>query len=136
MGGNMKKSIVLPRVIIAGTLVMLFVTGMLLLLLTGLVINERVEEQSGEKMLLLIWALAGACVGICGNRIEDQKKLYVSLGMCMLFACVMLVGGMLFFEGRVTKPWLPIGVMTGGCVVYNVFCARVSWKRKHKIRSR
>ena len=136
MGGKVKKSTALPGAIVISILIMMLVSCALILLLTGLVIRERVGECACEKLLLLAWLLVGVCGGVCGIRMEAQKKLYVSVGACGLFACMMLIGSMLLFEGRLVRPWLPVGIMIVGSIAVNVFGVAVGGKRKRKIRSR
>lgn len=136
VGGCVKKSAAKPGMIAISAISTMLTCVIITMLITSLVIMERIGEAQAEKLLLFVWLAAGVSCGMWGNAFEKVKKIHASVAVCIVFACIMLAVGMLLFEGGFVRLWLPMCLVAAGCILSYIFCARKGSKVKRKIRTR
>ena len=97
-----------------GALSSLVVGCVLLAILTGLIINETIGEEHAERIVSVIMLICGFECGITGRLLGGNMQWIVMIGAAAILACVLILGGLLFFEGSMPAPVIPVLMIAGG----------------------
>lgn len=105
-----------------------------LAILTGLVLNETIGEENAGKIVSVIMLVCGFLCGVTGRLLGNNMQWIVLIGAAAVFACILLLGGLLFFGGSVTVPVIPLLMITIG---NGLACAiKINKPQKHKVRKK
>lgn len=117
-----------------GALSSLAIGCVLLAMLTGLVINETIGEEHAERIVSVIVLICGFLCGITGRLLGGNMQWIVMIGAAAILACVLMLGGLLFFEGSMPAPVIPVLMIAGG---NGLACAiKINKPQKHKGRKK
>lgn len=117
MGGKMKKDTMNLKPVATGLLTAVMVGTAAIILLTGLILNQRIGEELADKTIfaaLLLSSFLGATVA----RLTGASEiLYIPVGTCAIFASMLMIVGMLLFDGSFTRHWLSLCMIAVGCAI-------------------
>ena len=124
-------------VAIVGSMLVSFVASILMvMLLTSLIISERIGEWQSDRLMLPIWLIVGFVGGYTGRKTGKEMRVWLQLCACGIYATILLVSGMLLFEGGIYRPWLPLLLMTIGCLLSCNLPAKGKRKRRRNTHTR
>lgn len=117
------------RACCAGISASLLVSIGMLMLISGFVISQRIGESSTNKLTAIVLLLSSLIGGMIARHRGGPKSQYVPAIVCGTYYCVLLIMGMLLFDGSLQFSWLSIGAVAVGCVLS--YYLKFNKKRKH-----
>ena len=96
--GNIKNSVI--RLTVIGTLVTVAMGIVLAILMTALILKERVAEEQLVYLSMPILFVCAFCGCMVTRALDRDMRLIGSVGVCSTFVCVLICAGMLLFEGN------------------------------------
>ena len=107
------------KLVCIGTGVSLILSVIGLVLLTSLVLNGKVQVTIVASMIVAITLLSTVAGNYCSAVSGGNKYLAIASGC--LYLCILLLVGMLLFDGGLVSLWSQVGAVTGGtaliCVI-------------------
>lgn len=113
MKGKGIKNSSLLRTIASGILVSVIVVAILLILLNGFVLKEKIEEDKIGIVCALILCISAFVGGIVSRTTDENNQIITTIGVCVSLMCILLCTGMLLFDGGFTgvvRSMIAVGV--------------------------
>jgi len=132
-----KKNISIPLAVCIGVFACMAVLVGAVCLLTGMVLNETLSENSAETVLLFATCMAAFIGSIIGSATKSENKATVSFIIGGMFYSLLLIIHFMLFPGPINRMILKfIAVLIGTCIAYFVGNSKKSrgYKRIKKYR--
>lgn len=95
--GRQKNTIVLT--ILKILLVMYIITGILLVILTGLLYKMQLSESVVSVGIIVVYVLAGFLGGFLAGKVMKNRKFLWGMGMGACYFLILVIGSILFQHG-------------------------------------
>lgn len=102
MKGKGIKNSSLLRTIVSGILVSAVVVAILLILLNGFLLKEKIGEDKIDIACTLILCISAFVGGIVPRTTDENNRIITTIGVCVSLMCILLCTGMLLFDGGFT----------------------------------
>jgi len=104
-----------------------------IMLTAKLMLEERVEQTQTDIFIygiLLISAFVGSLVA---KLFSNTTQLPIPIGVSAIYACILLISGMLVFDGGFVRPWNGLVMLGCGC---GISCMISKKKRARGVRQK
>ena len=117
-----------------GTGVSALVTVLAILMCTELIMRNWIGEGSIGVLLPVVSAVALLIGGYVGFSVTGSGKPLVPLVVLGVYLCIMIVCGLLFWEGSFQNLWVHLLVLLTGSGISCVLCFRKTGRARKRNR--